>query len=225
VQKLKGGVFYQVLALKGELSFESFPSNRVLFIPPSPIPNEERRKSFEPAPLIDEKMVEIPTLNIENKNKEKTLVLEQTPTVQPIAQQIQLENIIVRSILPYTNFSGAGFVEISTTENKQVEIPVYVQSEGTYYLRFRYSNGSGAWNTDNSCAFRSLYVNGAYKGAMVFPQRGTHEWSDWGFSNGYQVNLKAGESKIRLVFEEWNNNMNVDVNRAMLDYLEVIKMD
>ena len=31
------------------------------------------------------------------------------------------------------------------------------------------------------------------------------------FPNGYQVSLKAGENKIRLSFEEWNNNMNVDV--------------
>jgi len=37
------------------------------------------------------------------------------------------------------------------------------------------------------------------------------------------VQLKAGENIIRLTFEDWNHNMNVDVNTAMVDYLRVIK--
>ncbi len=92
-----------------------------------------------------------------------------------------------------------------------------------YLIDFRYSNGSGPWNTDNKCAIRSLYNSLTYIGSYVFPQRGTDEWSDWGWSNSYKVNLKKGNNPLRLVLEEWNINMNVDVNRAMIDYMRVIK--
>ena len=58
----------------------------------------------------------------------------------------------------------------------------------------------------------------------MFPQRGTDEWSDWGYSNAYSVPLNKGSNDIKLVFEEWNNNMNVEVNTAMLDQLRLIRL-
>ena len=51
------------------------------------------------------------------------------------------------------------------------------------------------------------------------------EWSDWGYSNSITVDLEKGENTIQLKFEDWNNNMNVDVNRAMLDYLRIIQLE
>ena len=108
--------------------------------------------------------------------------------------------------------------------NKIIPIDVTVTDAGNYLIDFRYSNGSGPWNTDNKCAIRSLYNSDAYIGSVVFPQRGKDEWSDWGYSNSYVIKLNKEINKIKLVFEEWNTNMNVDVNRAMLDYIRVIKL-
>jgi hypothetical protein len=88
----------------------------------------------------------------------------------------------------------------------------------------KYANGSGRWNTDNMCAIRSLTVNDKYEGVLVLPQRGKDEWSDWGFSNIKKIQLKAGSNNIKIHFEDWNNNMNVDVNTAMLDFLRVSKL-
>jgi hypothetical protein len=136
---------------------------------------------------------------------------------------IEIEDIFPASRLPYTNFSGLGFVEISKTSNKIMECKVNVEEAGDYLIDVRYSNGSGPWNTDNKCAIRSLAVNFMYAGVLIFPQRGQDEWSDWGFSNSRKVKLKAGENSIRLTFEDWNNNMNVEVNTAMVDYMRVIK--
>lgn len=138
-------------------------------------------------------------------------------------QQIQLEAFAPPSKLPYINFEGTGFIEISTDQNRILNIPVSAPQAGTYQIDIRYSNGSGPWNTDNKCAIRSLYANGDYQGTLVFPQRGTDEWSDWGFSNSRVVELKEGTNQLRFAFEDWNNNMNVDVNRAMLDYLRIVK--
>ncbi len=134
------------------------------------------------------------------------------------AKIVEIESFAPGTMFPYTNFSGNGYVEISTEKNRTIECKVDVEEAGNYFLSVRYSNGSGPWNTDNKCAIRSLTVNGAYSGVLVFPQRGKDEWSDWGFSNSRAVSLRKGVNTLTLTFEEWNNNMNVTVNSAMLDY-------
>lgn len=140
-------------------------------------------------------------------------------------KKIQPEDFIPKSTLAYTNYEGRGFLEISKEKNKELHLQVSVTESGKYLLDFRYANGSGPWNTDNKCAIRSLYANNKYLGVVVLPQRGQDEWSDWGWSNSYEVELKAGTNDISLVLEEWNNNMNVDVNTALLDYLRLIRLD
>jgi hypothetical protein len=138
-------------------------------------------------------------------------------------QILEMETMTAKSSLPFVNYSGSGFIEIGTATNKSIAININVEADGMYLIDFRYSNGSGPWNTDNKCAIRSLYIGSNYIGTYVFPQRGTDEWSDWGWSNSYKVTLKKGSNQLRLVLEDWNTNMNVDVNRAMLDYMRVIK--
>jgi len=147
------------------------------------------------------------------------------PIVIAPALKFEFETMAPASRLPYSNYSGAGFVEISTAINNNIFCKVNVAEEGEYFVDIRYSNGSGPWNTDNKCALRSLTVNDAYAGVLIFPQRGQDEWSDWGYSNSRKVKLKAGENILRLTFEDWNHNMNVDVNTAMLDYLRIIRVN
>jgi hypothetical protein len=131
---------------------------------------------------------------------------------------VEMESFAQGTMFPYTNFSGDGYVEISKEKNRSIECKITVEEAGNYFLSLRYSNGSGPWNTDNKCAIRSLTVNGAYSGVLVFPQRGKDEWSDWGFSNSRAVSLRKGENTVTLTFEDWNNNMNGAANTAMLDY-------
>ena len=138
--------------------------------------------------------------------------------------RFEFEDSIESSGLPYTNYSAKGFVEISKSKNNSIETMINVAKSGKYLIDIRYSNGNGPWNTDNKCAIRSLTVNEAYVGVLIFPQRGQEEWSDWGYSNSRKVQLNAGDNIIRIAFEDWNNNMNVDVNTAMLDYMRVIRV-
>lgn len=137
---------------------------------------------------------------------------------------LELEDFIIPSKLNYTNYSGDGFVETSLSKNTEIEIPIQVENAGNYLIDFRYSNGTGPWNTDNNCAIRSLYVNDAYEGVQVFPQRGTDEWSDWGWSNSKAISLKKGENTIKLAFEDWNINMDGEINTAMLDCLKLVRL-
>ena len=59
---------------------------------------------------------------------------------------------------------------------------------------------------------------------MVFPQRGNEEWSNWGYSNTATTYLNKGLHNITLSFEPSNENMNVDINKAMIDFMRVIKL-
>ena len=128
------------------------------------------------------------------------------------------------SNLPYTNFRGKGFVETSLEKNPNTQVQVAVKAAGKYWIDFRYANGTGPWNTDNNCGIRTLYVNGRKIGSIVMPQRGTDEWSDWGDTNGYPVELEAGVNQIELRYEAWNVNMDGAINKAMLDYARCIKL-
>jgi hypothetical protein len=136
----------------------------------------------------------------------------------------EMETFAKPSEKSYSDFTGKGFVEVSVEKNRSITCSISVKEEGDYILDLRYSNGSGHWNTDNMCAIRSLFVNEAYQGALIFPQRGKDEWSDWGFSNSYLVRLNKGQNSIRIAFEEWNHNMNVEVNTAMVDYVRLYRI-
>lgn len=138
---------------------------------------------------------------------------------------IEAEKFAPASNLPYSNYSGNGFVALTLDKNTALTFTLEVEKSGNYLLDFKYSNGSGPWNTENKCAIRSLTVNDRYQGVIAMPQRGTAEWSDWGFSNGHNVQLKSGTNTIKLHFEEWNNNMNVTINTSMLDYVRIIETE
>lgn len=140
------------------------------------------------------------------------------------AQIIEAESIVPESKLSYKGFSGSGFVEIRKDKNTTLSFNITVPEDGIYTIDFRYANGNGPTNTENKCAIRTLFVDKVFLGSVVFPQRGKEEWSNWGFSNPLQVTLKKGEQNLSLVFEPWNENMNGDVNQAMLDYIRIIRM-
>lgn len=137
----------------------------------------------------------------------------------------EVENQVTPSTMPYHGFSGTGFVEISRTVNRTVTMEINVPTDGLYAIDWRYANGNGPTNTENKCAIRTLFVDTVRSGAQVFPQRGKEEWSNWGFSNAIQVQLKAGKHALKLEFMPENENMNIDVNQAMLDYVRLVKIE
>ena len=122
-------------------------------------------------------------------------------------------------------YTGAGAVEIAAKVNTRIEMTVDAPAEGVYMLDFRYANGSGNLTDDNMCAVRALSVNGGKPVAVLFPQRGKDLWTLWGYSTCLQVPLKKGSNTLVLSYEPENENMNAQgVNRAMLDYVRLIKL-
>jgi hypothetical protein len=138
---------------------------------------------------------------------------------------IETEKYSKISKKPYSNYSGNGFVEISASKNRTISFPVKINLAGQYRFDIRYANGTGPWNTDNNCAIRSLYVNNNYNGVLVFPQRGIDEWSDWGYSNNREISLNKGINTIKISFNDWNINMDGEINTAMLDNIRLIRIN
>jgi hypothetical protein len=159
-----------------------------------------------------------------NGSRQASFASEPLPVGGGTAQQVQLETVAAPATQAYQGYSGQGFIEISTTKNRTLIIPVKVPEAGLYAIDFRYANGNGPINTDNKCAIRTLRLNGKRLGTIVLPQRGVGEWSDWGFTNALLVSLPEGTHQLTLAYEPANTNMNGAVNQAMLDYLRVQKV-
>jgi len=136
----------------------------------------------------------------------------------------EVEKFAPKSIQPYKNYQGGGFVEISKTINRNITIPVETDITGTYAINFRYANGNGPINTENKCAIRTLKADGKFAGTVVLPQRGTNEWSNWGYTNAVAVRLSKGKHQISISFEPSNENMNGEINQAMLDAVDICKI-
>ena len=139
-------------------------------------------------------------------------------------QEIQAETLTAKATYNYKGFSGDGFVEISKTMNTTLNIPVTVTSEGYYFINFKYANGNGPTNTENKCAIRTIKTNGVVNGVVVFPQRGKEEWSNWGMSSSVKVYLKKGKNIVSLSYENYNENMNEEINQAMIDAIRIVKL-
>lgn len=136
----------------------------------------------------------------------------------------ELEATASKSPKSYKGYTGKGFVEISTTQNRSLTTRVQIPETGLYAIDVRYANGNGPINTSNKCAIRTLRIGQQRLGTVVLPQRGVEEWSDWGFSNPVLVRLEKGSHPLTLAYELANTNMNGEVNQAMLDYLRVTRV-
>lgn len=146
--------------------------------------------------------------------------------VVPEAQQLvlELEKFAPQASYAYRDYRGAGFVEISKQRNTRLQLPVTVPADGVYAIDFRYANGNGPINTSNKAAIRTLRVGEEFAGTVVLPQRGSDEWSNWGYTNAVQVPLKKGSHTLTLSFEPANENMNGEVNQAMIDQVRLVKL-
>lgn len=139
--------------------------------------------------------------------------------------KIEVENFASRDSASLVSYSGSGFVRISKEDNTELKIPISVKSEGKYLICFRYANGSGPWNTDNKCAIRTLFVDGQKTGVIIMPQRGKEEWSNWGMTNEVEAYMTAGTHELFLAFQPSDENMNLKINEAILDYVQLTQVN
>ena len=107
-------------------------------------------------------------------------------------------------------------IVLSKIENNNISVNFKAPKSGKYFIKFEYANGSGPINTENKCAIRSLYVKNKYILPVVMPQRGEENWNEFGWSNTIEVYFEKGDNLISVKFDPFNNNMNLDINKALL---------
>lgn len=112
---------------------------------------------------------------------------------------------------------------VSNDKASFLTIPVTVDEAGDYYISVNYANGNGPVNTENKCAIRTLTVDDLPQGIIVMPQRGRDNWDEYGWSNSVKVYLTPGSHNITLEFRPENENMNIDVNHAIIASLRLEK--
>ena len=157
-----------------------------------------------------------------DKNNVESFASEPVAVVNEKYMQIlPAENVSEKANQPYKGFTGEGYIEISKSVNKIVRFKAEVNTDGLYSVDFRYANGNGPINTENKCAIRTLSIDGKPINAVVFPQRGKEEWSNWGFSNALKVPLTKGSHIISISLEDSNENMNGLINQALIDFVRI----
>ncbi|MFA6597456.1 MAG: hypothetical protein WCS69_07015 [Ignavibacteriaceae bacterium] len=130
---------------------------------------------------------------------------------------IEMEDLVSKYENKYSGYSGKGYVKIEKQDHRDITFPFMAEQDGLYAIDFRYSNGNGPINTDNKCAIRSLMVDNQFAGAIVMPHRGENTWDIFDFSNSVHVYLSKGEHNFTLTFRNSDDNMNGEVNGALLD--------
>lgn len=137
----------------------------------------------------------------------------------------EAENFHTASSIPVKGFNGKGFVALTDNLGQKIRIRIRIDEPGLYAIDARYANGNGPTNTNNSCAMRSLLIDNEYAGSLVMPQRGTMEWNNWGWSNPIISNLDKGVHELVIEYRQFNFNMNIIVNNALLDQIRVTKLE
>ncbi|TAF46180.1 MAG: glycogen debranching protein [Sphingobacteriales bacterium] len=122
-------------------------------------------------------------------------------------------------------YTGKGFVEISKTKNTTVTLPINIDTAGFFVIDFKYANGNGELGQNNKAAIRTLLIDEKTAGSIVFPQRGDKLWSNWGFSNATKYYFYKGQHTIEVIFRPKNENMNINVNQALLDYMRLSRVN
>ncbi len=121
----------------------------------------------------------------------------------------------------HSGYSGKGYIELVKAKDQKIRFVAKIKQPGLFSIDFRYANGHGPINTNNKCTIRTLTLDGEIVGPVVLPQRGVQNWTNWGYSNAHVVYLSKGRHELSLAFTDANNNMNQEVNSALLDHVRL----
>ncbi|BDD01047.1 glycogen debranching protein [Persicobacter psychrovividus] len=199
--QIKAGKFSWA-PVKGAKSYEVF------------IDGKSQGKTTETSVATDQHMKEYTVRAIDSKGfasflSEPVLSNEKQLTVYKMRSYARDRKQAISKALPQ-------MIDLTKKRNTHLKWAVKAPQAGKYFIWFDYANGSGPWNTDNKCATRTLSINGQEISPIVMAQRGTDEWASVGQTNIIEVQLKKGTNHLSLDFTPHNENMNVEVNRALL---------
>lgn len=150
-----------------------------------------------------------------------TSFLSEPVTVRNDQKIIEMEDYSASVENKFANYSGKGYVKIEKQDHRDISFTFIAEKEGLYAIDFRYANGNGPLNTENKCAIRSLIVDKQLAGAIIMPHRGENTWNVFDYSNSVHVYLTKGDHTLTLTFRNPDENMNGEVNGALLDHARI----
>lgn len=102
---------------------------------------------------------------------------------------------------------------------------VNIAVAGVYRVDAFFANGTYDVSDGNTCALRSLYVNGARVGTLAFPHtvvRGN--WDYFMYSTAQELPLQPGVYRVELLYDGFSENMNRLVNDMVIKHLRLMRI-
>ena len=111
-------------------------------------------------------------------------------------------------------YTGDGFANADIASGTSALWNINVNTPGTYHIYWRYANGGGSGDL-----FAKLWVNESpYLDDFNFTHTGN--WTNWTESDTIEVNLQAGENRIRLISISSSGLPNIDFFHVVEDGVE-----
>ncbi len=102
---------------------------------------------------------------------------------------------------------------------------VNIEKPGVYRVDAFFANGTYDVSDGNTCALRSLYLNGRRVGTLAFPHTSrSGSWEYFIYSTAVEVVMKPGSCRVELVYDSFSENMNRLVNDMVIKHLRFVRI-
>lgn len=102
---------------------------------------------------------------------------------------------------------------------------VNIDRPGVYRVDAFFANGTYDVSDGNTCALRSLYLNGQRAGTLAFPHTSrAGNWDCFIYSTAVEAVLTPGPCRVELVYDAFSENMNRLVNDMVIKHLRFTRI-
>ncbi len=103
---------------------------------------------------------------------------------------------------------------------------IFLALNGVYRVDAFFVNGTGDYKDGNTCALRSLILNGKRVGSLVFPHMNHQgDWSRFSYTPGLDIPLVAGAYTVALEYLDEDVNTNYDVNDCQIKHIRFTRIN
>lgn len=102
---------------------------------------------------------------------------------------------------------------------------VNIDRAGVYRVDAFFANGTYDVSDGNTCAMRSLYLNGRRAGTLAFPHTSrSGNWEYFIYSTAAEAVLTPGPCRVEMVYDAFSGNMNRVVNDMVIKHLRFVRI-
>ena len=102
---------------------------------------------------------------------------------------------------------------------------VNIDKPGVYRVDAFFANGTFDVSDGNTCALRSLYLDGRRAGTLAFPHTSrSGNWEHFIYSTAVEVAMTPGPCRVEVVYDSFSENMNRLVNDMVIKHLRFTRI-